>query len=91
MRRPWIDLPIDRQEPPALRRSPTAISGATSWSGDFLTSIGGGIQQAIPTGHQQQEVTLPVGLQPELPKQPFDVTARHSLSETFWLLQLCAH
>jgi 5-methyltetrahydropteroyltriglutamate--homocysteine methyltransferase len=67
-----IEIAVKKQEDTGIQAITDGDFRRTSWSGDFLTAIGGVIQEAIPTGHQQQEVT-PVGgvvknWQPPTPK-----------------------
>ncbi len=67
-----IEIAVKKQEATGIQAITDGDFRRTSWSGDFLTSIGGVIQESIPTGHQQQEVT-PVGgvvknWQPPTPK-----------------------
>ena len=67
-----IRIAVQRQEDTGIQSITDGDFRRTSWSGDFLTSIGGVIQESIPTGHQQQEIT-PVGgvvknWQPPTPK-----------------------
>ena len=67
-----IRVAVKRQEDTGIQAITDGDFRRNSWSGDFLTAIGGVVQQASPTGHQQQEVT-PVGgvvknWQPPTPK-----------------------
>ena len=67
-----ILIAVKKQEETGIQAVTDGDFRRTSWSGDFLTSIGGVIQEAVSGGHQQQEVT-PVGgvvknWQPPTPK-----------------------